>query len=173
MSKIEIRKVGITEIPVDAVVNAANEGLWAGSGVCGAIFRAAGHKKLKDACDAIGHCDTGSAVITPAFNLDAKYIIHAVGPQWDGGTHREPQLLYNAYRASLDLARANGCKSIAFPLLSAGIYGYPISGAWNIALMACRDFLAAHPGALDITFAVIDDRIMAVGLEKLVAIQKT
>ena len=85
------------------IVNAANEGLWAGGGVCGAIFRAAGHAELQDACDKIGHCDTGSAVITPGFRLKAKYIVHAVGPVWNGGANGEPKLLYGAYYRSLEL----------------------------------------------------------------------
>ena len=84
MGKIEIRKGSITRMEVDAIVNAANEGLWAGGGVCGVIFSEAGHQKLQEACSRIGHCDTGSAVITPGFNLKAKYIIHAVGPVWGG-----------------------------------------------------------------------------------------
>lgn len=84
MSTIEIRKVSITALDTDAIVNAANDGLWAGSGVCGAIFKAAGYNQLQEACNKIGHCDTGSAVITPGFNLKAKYIIHAVGPQMEG-----------------------------------------------------------------------------------------
>lgn len=90
MSTIEIRKISITDVDTDAVVNAANDGLWAGSGVCGAIFAAAGYKQLQDACNKIGHCDTGSAVITPGFNMKAKHIIHAVGPIWKDGKHNEP-----------------------------------------------------------------------------------
>ena len=93
MNSIGIIKTGITELDTDAIVNAANEGLWAGSGVCGAVFAAAGHFKLQAACSEIGHCDTGSAVITPGFGLKAKYIIHAVGPVWRGGSRNEPQLL--------------------------------------------------------------------------------
>ena len=100
MSTITIQKISITDLATDAIVNAANDGLWAGGGVCGAIFRAAGHSQLQAACDAIGHCDTGSAVITPGFRLKAKYIIHAVGPRWSGGNHKEPQLLYSAYTKS-------------------------------------------------------------------------
>ena len=104
MSSIEIRKISITDLNTDAIVNAANDGLWAGSGVCGAIFDAAGYTLLKKACDEIGHCDTGSAVITPGFNSKAKYIIHAVGPIWRGGDNNEPQLLYSAYHKALELA---------------------------------------------------------------------
>ena len=172
MNSIEIRKTGITSLAVDAVVNAANEGLWAGSGVCGAIFAAAGQDQLQDACDAIGHCDTGSAVITPAFRLHAKYIIHAVGPRWSGGTDHEPQLLSGAYRRSLELALENGCHSIGFPLLSAGIFGYPADKAWKQAIQTCQDFLSSHPEAdLQVIFAVIDDRMLALGQETLHALR--
>ena len=168
MSTIEIRKIGITNLAVDAIVNAANEGLWAGGGVCGAIFEVAGKRQLQKACDAIGHCDTGSAVITPAFNLSAKYIIHAVGPRWSGGMHHEPQLLYSAYRKSLELALENDCHSIGFPLLSAGIFGYPADKAWRKAIQACQDFLSAHQETdMQIIFAVIDDRMLALGRETL------
>lgn len=168
MSSLDIRKIGITDLQTDAIVNAANEGLWAGSGVCGAIFTAAGHSQLQAACDAIGHCNTGSAVITPAFNLKAKYIIHAVGPRWSGGTSGEPQQLYSAYKKSLELALENDCHSIGFPLLSAGIFGYPIDKAWRKALQACQDFLSSHPDAeMQIVFAVIDDRILAMGQQTL------
>ena len=168
MSSIEIRKIGITDLEADAIVNAANDGLWAGGGVCGAIFAAAGYNQLQAACNAIGHCDTGSAVITPAFNLKAQYIIHAVGPRWAGGTHHEPQQLYGAYRRSLELAAEHGCKSIGFPLLSAGIFGYPADKAWRKAIQACQDFLDARPETdMKIIFAVIDDHIQALGQKTL------
>ena len=112
---ISIQKISITDLDTDAVVNAANDGLWAGSGVCGAIFKAAGYKKLQAACDKIGHCDVGSAVITPGFDLKAKYVVHAVGPRWIDGEHHEPQQLYSVkackgepmplHRVSADLCR--------------------------------------------------------------------
>lgn len=164
MNTIDIRKIGITDLAADAIVNAANEGLWAGGGVCGYIFAAAGHDQLQKTCDAIGHCDTGSAVITPAFNLKAKYIIHAVGPVWNGGDHHEPQLLYGAYKKSLELAQENNCHSIAFPLLSSGIFGYPKDKAWRKAIQACNDFFQKHPDAdLHVIFAVLDDVTLAMG----------
>lgn len=164
MSRIQIIKTGITSLETDALVNAANESLWQGGGVCGIIFRAAGASQLQEACDAIGGCKTGSAVITPGFNLKSKYIIHAVGPRWMGGHQGEPELLYSAYQQSLLLAVQNGCKSIGFPLISAGIFGYPVDKAWRVALQACQDFLKAHPETeLDIQFAVIDDLILNVG----------
>ena len=164
MNQIVIQKISITDLSTDAVVNAANEGLWAGSGVCGAIFRAAGREKLQEACRVIGHCDTGSAVITPGFAMHARYIIHAVGPVWYGGTQGEPEKLYGAYRSALELAEENGCHSIGFPLISAGIYGYPVSDAWEVAVKACRDFHRDRPEAdMQIVFAVLDDRILRIG----------
>lgn len=166
MSGIEIRKISITDMDADAIVNAANDRLLAGGGVCGAIFRAAGYEQLQAACDAIGHCDTGSAVITPGFNVKARYIIHAVGPRWAGGNHNEPQLLYDAYRSSLELAIENGCASIAFPLISAGIFGYPVEQAWQIAIQACSDFIA-EGNEIDIVFAVLDDAIIEIGQSAL------
>ena len=121
MSSIEIRKIGITDLNTDCIVNAANSSLMRGSGVCGAIFRAAGARELQAACDKIGHCPTGSAVITPGFGLKAKYVIHAVGPIWQGGNNDEPQYLYGCYQASLDRAAEYNCHSIGFPLISSGI----------------------------------------------------
>ena len=166
MSGIEIRKIGITELDTDAIVNAANEGLWAGGGVCGAIFRAAGAEQLQTACSKIGHCETGSAVITPGFNLKSEYIIHAVGPRWKDGQHGEPKLLYGAYMSSLRLAVKSGCKSIGFPLISSGIFGYPVEQAWRKAIQACRDFLA-QGDRIDIVFAVLDDGILRIGRKTL------
>lgn len=162
MSSISIEKTSITDLDTDVIVNAANEGLWAGGGVCGAIFRAAGHQQLQDACDRIGHCDTGSAVITPGFQLKATYIIHAVGPRYRDGNHSEPEHLYRAYRKSLELALENGCASIGFPLISAGIFGYPAEQAWQVAIQACRDYIN-EGNAIDIVFAVLDDRMLRQG----------
>ena len=168
MSTIEIRKVSITDLNTDAIVNAANDGLWAGGGVCGAIFKAAGYDQLQAACNKIGHCDTGSAVITLGFNLKAKYIIHAVGPRWKDGKHKEPEQLYGAYYKSLELAAANGCRSIGFPMISAGIFGYPVQGAWYQAFDACRDFLDQHKDVpMDIVFAVLSDENIEVGHKAL------
>ena len=168
MRKIEIKMTGITDLKTDAIVNAANSGLWAGSGVCGAIFKAAGYDDLENACKKIGHCDTGDAVITPGFASNAKYIIHAVGPQWSGGNHNEPELLYNAYWRSLKLAVENNCRSIGFPLISAGIYGYPMEKAWERAICACSDFLKQHTEAdFYIVFAVLDKRIYDAGTKCL------
>ena len=166
MSSIEIKKASIIALNTDAIVNAANESLRAGGGVCGAIFNAAGYEPLQAVCESIGHCATGSAVLTPGFRLKAKYIIHAVGPVWKGGKHDEPKLLYSAYEHALDLAVKVGCKSIGFPLISAGIYGYPVESAWKKAIQACQDFLAKGK-QINIVFAVIDDQIQEIGVTML------
>ncbi|MBQ5950661.1 MAG: DUF1768 domain-containing protein [Lachnospiraceae bacterium] len=162
MNSISIEKVSITDLFTDAVVNAANENLWPGGGVCGAIFRAAGYRQLQEACEKIGHCDTGSAVITPGFELSAKYIIHAVGPRWTDGKHGEPELLYGAYARALALAEENCCTSIGLPLISAGIFGYPADQAWRVALKACRDFFD-NGGYMEVTFAVLDEDMLRLG----------
>lgn len=155
-SEIEIRKIDITELDVDAIVNAANSGLQQGGGVCGAIFKKAGAENLTKACSKIGGCKTGSAAITPGFDLKADYIIHAVGPIWQGGNDNEEELLYSAYTKSLNLAKENDCRSIAFPLISSGIYGYPKNKAWKRAVQACRDFINENEDyKIHIIFAVL------------------
>ena len=165
MCTITIQKASITQLDTDAVVNAANDALQAGSGACRAVFEAAG---FKAACDAVGYCDTGSAVITQGFNLKASYIIHAVGPVWQGGNKKEPQQLYGAYFRSLELAVENGCHSIGFPLISAGIFGYPKDKAWRKAIQACSDFFEKNPDTdLQVIFAVIDDSILSLGQQTL------
>ena len=167
MGTIELRNAGITNLGTEAVVNAANEGLWMGGGVCGAIFRAAGQDKLTAACSKIGYCRTGSAVITPGFAL-CDWVIHAVGPQWQGGNSGEPQQLYGAYRRSLELAMENGIRSIGFPLISAGIFGYPLDKAWRKAIQACDDFLRKNPDTdLQIVFAIPDPKVLAEGMRTL------
>ena len=164
MSTVTVKKIGITRLDTDAIVNAANEGLWEGGGVCGAIFREAGSSQLTKACNAIGGCKTGCAVITPGFDLKAKYIIHAVGPRWTDGEHGEPSLLYDAYKTSLELAKENGCHSIGFPLISAGIFGYPKKKAWRKAIQACNTFMKKNPDYdIDIIFAVLDDEMLNLG----------
>ena len=164
MSSITIKKTGITKLSTDAVVNAANSQLLQGSGVCGYIFSDAGAEEMRAACNKIGHCDEGNAVITPGFKLPAKYVIHAVGPRYIDGNHEEPKLLYSAYKQSLMLAKENGLHSIGFPLISAGIFGYPVDKAWKKAIQACRDFINNNPDYdMDIIFAVIDDHVKAIG----------
>lgn len=171
MSNISIIKKGITEFEVDAIVNAANSDLWEGSGVCGAIFRAAGSKEMTDACRKYGHCDTGSAVITPGFKLPAKYVIHAVGPIWKDGKQNETELLQSAYKKSLELAKENDIHSIAFPLISAGIYGVPKDIAWRCAISACNEFIYSQDNdeyEIDIYFAVLDNEIYKLGESLLI-----
>jgi len=131
MSAVEIVQGDITRIEADAIVNAANSDLAMGGGVCGAIFRAAGVDDLTRVCKAIGHCPTGSAVITPAFGLsNARHIIHAVGPVYSGHAPDEARaLLRSAYRSAMRVASDNGCETVAFPAISTGIYGYPLGGS--------------------------------------------
>lgn len=163
-SYIEVKQIDITELNVDAIVNAANSQLQEGGGVCGAIFRKAGSMELTDACSEIGGCKTGNAVITPGFNLPAKYVIHAVGPIWHGGDDNEAKLLYNTYKHSLILAKDNNCHSIGFPLISSGIYGYPKNEAWQIAIQACNDFINDNPDySINIVFAVLSDESKKLG----------
>ena len=163
-SSITVKQTDITELNTDAIVNAANSSLQEGGGVCGAIFQKAGSENLRDACSKIGECPTGSAVITPGFNLQSKYIIHAVGPIWNGGSSHEAELLYGAYEESLELAKKNGCTSIAFPLISSGIYGYPKDEAWEIAVKACMDFIENNNDyTIEITFAVLSKNSMELG----------
>ena len=163
-STIEIEQKGITDLDVDAVVNAANSMLQEGGGVCGAIFSEAGSYELTKACDEIGGCPTGSAVITPGFNLKAEYIIHAVGPIWRGGDENEEELLYSAYSRSLALAKEHDCSSIGFPVISSGIYGYPKRQAWQVAIRACMDFINDNPDyPIRIIFAVISDSSRELG----------
>jgi O-acetyl-ADP-ribose deacetylase len=140
-SNIEVVEGDITRIAADAIVNAANAELSAGGGVCGAIFRAAGAKELTQACRAIGRCPAGSAVITPAFGIvTTKHIIHAVGPIYASHTPTEAQrLLRSAYASAIRLAAQQGCRTVAFPAISTGIYGYPLEDACREAVDVCAE----------------------------------
>ena len=145
----------ITKMNVDAVVNAANTELLMGGGVCGAIFKAAGAKELQDACDKKSPIHTGEAVITPAFKLPAKYVIHAAGPVYShNDKEKSAELLASAYMNSLRLAVENKCKSIAFPLISSGIYGYPKDEALQVATVAITEFIGEND--IDVYLAVFD-----------------
>jgi O-acetyl-ADP-ribose deacetylase (regulator of RNase III) len=152
----------ITGLEVDAIVNAANEGMLGGGGVDGAIHRTAG-RELFEACWAVPEvrpgvrCPTGEARITPGFRLRAKWVIHTVGPVWHGGGRGEAEKLAECYRNSLELAAENGCRSVAFPCISAGVYGYPVEAAAEVAVRAVREFLAAHP-EMEVVFCCFSGR---------------
>lgn len=141
-------------------MNAANEHLAPGGGVCGAIHRAAG-PELAAACAKLGGCPTGEARITPGFRLRAKFVIHAVGPVWHGGGAREAELLASAYRFSLRLANEHGLRSIAFPAISTGIFGYPLDAATEVAVGAVRATLAAGATVERVVFACFSDEVLA------------
>ena len=148
--RIDVVEGDITKLAVDAIVNAANESLLAGGGVCSAIHRAAG-PELEEECRTLGGCPTGQARITRGYRLPARHVIHTVGPVWRGGKTGEPELLEGCYRNSLALAKTHGLKSIAFPAISTGIYGYPLVAAARIAVSTVADVLPSMPEA-NVTF---------------------
>ncbi len=159
-------RADITTLAVDAIVNAANEELRQGGGVCGAIFRAAGPAELAAACAPLAPCPTGEARLTPGFALPARFVIHAVGPVWHGGGQGEAALLASAYRASLGLLRVAGGRSIAFPAISTGIFGYPPAEAARTAVAAIRDDLAMK-GEIEVVLACFDDAMLALYRKEL------
>lgn len=153
----------IVRMEVDAIVNAANPKLLEGGGVCGRIYRAAGSVDMTAACRAIGSCPAGSAAITPGFKLPAKYVIHTVGPVWNGGDHGEEEVLRSAYRSSLELATRHSLESIAFPLISSGIYGYPYEEALAVALDEINRYLFEHD--LQVTLVMYDSTATMLGFK--------
>ncbi len=148
----------ITTLDVEAIVNAANDRLAPGGGVCGAIHRAAG-PELAEVCRKIGGCPTGEARLTKGLRLKARYVIHAVGPVWSGGKRGEDALLASAYRASLDIAHGHGMETIAFPAISTGIYAFPLANATRIAVKTVADFLRAHELPKRVVFSCFGDDV--------------
>jgi O-acetyl-ADP-ribose deacetylase (regulator of RNase III) len=160
LKKLEARQVNVVTLAVDAVVNAANQTLLGGGGVDGAIHRAAG-PQLLDECRRLNGCPTGQAKITKGYRLPARHVIHTVGPIWSGGRRGEPELLASCYRESLKLASAHQLKTIAFPAISCGVYGYPLDAAVKIAVRECADYLARDGAIENITFACFDATSLA------------
>lgn len=151
MTRIRLHQGDITKLAVDAIVNAANSSLLGGGGVDGAIHRAAGPELIQE-CRMLHGCKTGEARITRGYRLPAKHVIHTVGPVWQGGNSNEDELLTSCYRRSLELAEKHSLKTIAFPAISTGIYGFPLERATQIALESTRNFLKEHALPEQVTF---------------------
>jgi O-acetyl-ADP-ribose deacetylase (regulator of RNase III) len=154
--RIDLALGDITRHPADAIVNAANSSLMGGGGVDGAIHRAAGPSILEE-CRLLGGCDTGDAKATSAGNLPHRWIVHTVGPVWRGGRHGEPELLASCHRRSVEVAAQLGARTIVFPAISTGIYGYPVEHAANVALATAAEALDGHPEIERITFCLFSE----------------
>lgn len=159
MKSLSARVVDITTLDVDAIVNAANEQLAPGGGVCGAIHRAAG-PELARACGDLSPCPTGDARLTPGFRLPARFVIHAVGPMWRGGGDGEAELLASAYQSALKLAAARSLRSLAFPAISTGIYGYPLQPATDVAVATLRAVLKSDSSIERVIFACFSPEVL-------------
>ena len=157
INKIEIRKGDITKLKVDAIVNAANTTFLGGSGVDGAIHRTAGPGLLEE-CRTLNGCPTGESKITKGYNLPSKFVIHTVGPVWNGGKYNEDELLANCYRNSLKLAVENRIKTIAFPAISTGVYRFPLERAVKVAVKEVKNFLKSNDSIEKIIFVCFDDK---------------
>ena len=168
-SRLTVIEADITTLAVDVIVNAANSSLLGGGGVDGAIHRAAGPELLAE-CRTLGGCETGQAKITKGYNLPARFVIHTVGPVWHGGGHGEAELLASCYRNSIQLAAANDCKTIAFPAISTGVYGYPAEEAAEIAVRTVADALAEHPTVEEVTFCCFNSRSAELHLAAIAAL---
>jgi O-acetyl-ADP-ribose deacetylase (regulator of RNase III) len=158
LEKIELTRGDITKLAIDAIVNAANTTLLGGGGVDGAIHRAAGPELLEE-CRTLGGCKPGEARLTRGYRLPARFVIHTVGPIWTGGKHGEPQILANCYRNSLEVAVKNGIKTMAFPAISCGAYGYPIQEAAQVAVNTTREFLESADNIDKVIFVLWSDDI--------------
>ncbi|MEA3213462.1 MAG: O-acetyl-ADP-ribose deacetylase [Chthoniobacter sp.] len=165
---IELTRANIVALEVDAIVNAANSSLLGGSGVDGAIHRAAGPELLAE-CRQLGGCPTGEARLTRGYRLPARLVIHTVGPVWEGGQRGEPDKLASCYRVSLALARDNGCRTIAFPAISCGVYGYPVREAARIAVREARLFLEGAAMLETVYFTCFTDQVFAAYQDALAA----
>jgi O-acetyl-ADP-ribose deacetylase (regulator of RNase III) len=157
---LSARIADITTLDVDAIVNAANESLAPGGGVCGAIHRAAG-PQLAAACAMVAPCPAGEARVTPGFGLRARFVVHAVGPVWRGGSHGEAELLASAYRAAITAAVEAGVTRIAFPAISTGIFGFPLQQATDIAVATIRDLAQQYPALRQVVFACFSEEVLS------------